>query len=194
MAMAKGLIFLGAPGSGKGTQAQVLAEKMGIPHISTGDMLRQAIADETELGQQAKSYMDQGELVPDQLILGLIEERLGYPDAKSGWILDGFPRNVNQAIFLDTLLVNIGHRTQWVINLKVSDDVIIQRLLGRGRADDNEETIRHRLLVYTEQTAPLISYFQEQGKLFAIDGDQPIDAIANQLKSLVMSKQSKEKS
>jgi len=184
MAMAKGLIFLGAPGSGKGTQAQVLAERLGMPHISTGDMLRQAIADGTELGQNAQAYMDKGELVPDQLILGLIEERLGYPDAKAGWILDGFPRNVTQAKFLDELLVNIGHRTQWVINLKVPDEVIVERLLARGRADDNEGTIRRRLSVYTEQTAPLIAYFQEQGKLYAIDGNQPIEQISADLQQL----------
>lgn len=182
--MAKGLIFLGAPGSGKGTQAQVLAERLGMPHISTGDMLRQAIADGTELGNQAKSYMDKGELVPDRLILGMIEERLGYTDAKAGWILDGFPRNVTQAKFLDELLINIGHRTQWVINLKVSDEVIVTRLLARGRADDHEDTIRHRLLVYREQTAPLITYFQEQGKLYAIDGNQPIDKISENLQQL----------
>lgn len=185
MAMAKGLIFLGAPGSGKGTQALGLAETLSIPHISTGDMLRQAIAAGTELGNQAKDYMDRGELVPDQLILGLIEERLGYADAKKGWILDGFPRNVNQAVFLDELLVNIGHRTHWVINLKVPDDVIIDRLLARGRADDNESTIRHRLVVYSEQTSPLIAYYQEQGKLYALDGDQPVEAIGQALQKLV---------
>ncbi|AIE75038.1 Adenylate kinase [Synechocystis sp. PCC 6714] len=185
MAMAKGLIFLGAPGSGKGTQAVGLAETLAIPHISTGDMLRQAIADGTELGNQAKGYMDRGELVPDQLILGLIEERLGYSDTKNGWILDGFPRNVNQAIFLDELLVNIGHRTHWVINLKVPDEVIVERLLARGRADDNEATIRHRLLVYTEQTTPLIAYFQEQGKLYSLDGDQAVEVISATLQKLV---------
>ncbi|MGA1621130.1 MAG: adenylate kinase [Synechocystis sp.] len=184
MAMAKGLIFLGAPGSGKGTQGQVLATHLDIPHISTGDMLRQAIADGTTLGNQAKAYMDKGELVPDQLILGMIEERLGQPDAKSGWILDGFPRNVTQAIFLDELLVNIGHRTQWAINLKVPDEVIVERLLARGRADDNEATIRRRLSVYGEQTAPLIAYFQEQGKLYALDGNQAIENIAATLQQL----------
>jgi adenylate kinase len=184
MAMAKGLIFLGAPGSGKGTQGLVLAERLGIPHISTGDMLRQAIADGTDLGNQAKDYMDKGELVPDQLILGMIEERLGHTDAKAGWILDGFPRNVTQAKFLDELLTNIGHRTQWAINLQVPDQVIVERLLARGRADDNESTIRRRLAVYTEQTAPLIAYFQEQGKLYAIDGNQPIEQIAAALQQL----------
>ena len=147
-------------------------------------MLRQAIADGTELGDQAKAYMDKGELVPDQLILGMIEQRLGYPDAKAGWILDGFPRNVTQAIFLDELLTNIGHRTQWVINLNVPDEVIVERLLARGRADDNEATIRRRLLVYTEQTAPLIAYFQEQGKLYALDGNQAVEEIATDLQKL----------
>ncbi len=185
MATSQGLLFLGAPGSGKGTQAQVLAEKLGIPHISTGDMLRQAIADQTELGNQAKGYMDRGELVPDELILDLIKERLSYADASQGWILDGFPRNVPQAEFLDQLLVEIGHQTQWVINLKVPDEVIIQRLLLRGRADDTEATIRNRLVVYQEKTAPLIAYYQEQGKLQMVDGDRAPELVAELLQQLV---------
>ena len=185
MATSQGLLFLGAPGSGKGTQAQVLAEKLGIPHISTGDMLRQAIADQTELGNQAKGYMDRGELVPDELILDLIKERLSYADASQGWILDGFPRNVPQAEFLDQLLVEINHQTQWVINLKVPDEVIIQRLLLRGRADDTEATIRNRLVVYQEKTAPLIAYYQEQGKLQMVDGDRAPELVAESLQQLV---------
>jgi adenylate kinase len=178
-------LFLGAPGSGKGTQAQVLAASLNIPHISTGDMLRQAIADQTNLGEQAKAYMDQGELVPDELILDLIKERLSQTDAENGWILDGFPRNVPQAEFLDQLLVEIDHRTQWVINLDVADEAIIQRLLLRGRADDKEETIRNRLVVYQEKTAPLIAYYQEQGKLQMIDGDRAPELVAESLRQLV---------
>lgn len=185
MAQGKGLLFLGAPGSGKGTQAQVLAEKLGIPHISTGDMLRQAIADQTELGNQAKGYMDRGELVPDELILDLIKERLSHADASQGWILDGFPRNVPQAEFLDQLLVEIQHATHWVINLQVPNEVIIQRLLLRGRADDTEETIRNRLVVYEEKTAPLIAYYQEQGKLQMVDGDRDPELVAESLQQLV---------
>lgn len=181
----KGLLFLGAPGSGKGTQAQILAESLHIPHISTGDMLREAIANQTELGEKAKTYMDKGELVPDELILGLIKERLSQTDAQNGWILDGFPRNVPQAEFLDQLLVEIDHKTKWVINLDVADEAIIQRLLLRGRADDTEETIRNRLVVYQEKTAPLIAYYQEQGKLQIIDGDRAPELITESLQTLV---------
>jgi adenylate kinase len=185
MTAGRGLIFLGAPGSGKGTQAQILATDLQIPHISTGDMLRQAIADATPLGQQAKSYMEKGELVPDDLILGLIQERLGHPDAQGGWILDGFPRNQSQAEFLDQLLHQINQGVGWVINLHVTDDVIVQRLLLRGRADDQEETIRHRLEVYREKTAPLLAFYQSIEKLHTIDGDQPTEIIANSLRQLL---------
>jgi adenylate kinase len=186
MTSSKGLIFLGAPGSGKGTQAQVLSQNLGIPHISTGDMLREAIAHQTELGGQAKAYMDKGELVPDELILGLIKARLGETDAQGGWILDGFPRNVPQAQFLDQLLTEIEKNIQWVINLQVSDDVIIRRLLLRGRADDSEATIRHRLVVYGEKTAPLVDYFHRQGKLQVIDGDRRPEEISQELQNLVL--------
>jgi len=183
--MKNGLIFLGAPGSGKGTQGQVLAKNLQVPHISTGDMLRQAIADKTPLGEQAQSYMDKGELVPDDLILDLIRERLSQDDAKNGWILDGFPRNVPQAEFLDQLLVAIDHRAKWVINLNVPDDILVNRLLLRGRKDDNEETIRHRLVVYQWQTAPLVGYYQGQGKLYSINGDQAPEEVGSILQNLV---------
>lgn len=185
MTVGRGLIFLGAPGSGKGTQAQILATDLQIPHISTGDMLRQAIADATPLGQQAKSYMEQGELVPDDLILGLIQERLNQTDAQAGWILDGFPRNQSQAEFLDGLLNQIHHQVGWVINLHVADDVIVQRLLLRGRADDQEETIRHRLEVYREKTAPLLAFYQAAQKLHTIDGNRPMEVISESLQLLV---------
>jgi adenylate kinase len=183
--MTNGLIFLGPPGSGKGTQGQVLAKNLQVPHISTGDMLRQAIADKTPLGEQAQSYMDKGELVPDDLILDLIRERLGQDDTKNGWILDGFPRNVAQAEFLDRLLLAINHQAKWTVNLNVPDDAIVERLLLRGRNDDTEVTIRRRLEVYQEQTAPLINYYQEQGKLHSVDGDQAPEEVANILQDLV---------
>ena len=183
--MTNGLIFLGPPGSGKGTQGQVLAKNLQVPHISTGDMLRQAIANKTSLGEQAQSYMDKWELVPDDLILDLIRERLGQDDTKNGWILDGFPRNVAQAEFLDKLLLAINHQAKWTVNLNVPDDAIVERLLLRGRNDDTEATIRRRLEVYQEQTAPLINYYQEQGKLHSIDGDQAPEEVANILQNLV---------
>lgn len=185
MTLIRGLIFLGAPGSGKGTQAQLVATDLEIPHISTGDMLRQAIADETPLGQQAENYMAQGELVPDDLILGLIQERLSQSDAQGGWILDGFPRNQAQAEFLDGLLNQIDQEVGWVVNLDVADEVIVQRLLQRGRADDQEDTIRHRLKVYREKTAPLLAFYQSAQKLHTIDGDRPMAAIAESLRMLL---------
>lgn len=185
--MKNGLIFLGAPGSGKGTQGQILAKNLQVPHISTGDMLRQAIADKTPLGEQAQSYMDKGELVPDELILDLIQERLGQPDTENGWILDGFPRNVPQAEFLDQLLVKIDHCAKWVINLNVPDDILVKRLLLRGRKDDTEDTIRHRLVVYQWQTAPLVGYYQDQGKLYSINGDQSPETITTILQEVVTS-------
>jgi adenylate kinase len=183
-----GLIFLGPPGAGKGTQAAIIAEKFIIPHISTGEMLRAAIASETSLGKKAQSYVDKGELVPDELLLDLIRDRLSQPDAQKGWILDGFPRNLNQAKFLDTLLVEIAQTCDCVLNLQVSDDLLVNRLLERGRKDDNEETIRRRLLVYQEQTAPLISYYQDKGNLQTVDGSpapqEVTEALAKVIKTL----------
>lgn len=166
------LIFLGPPGAGKGTQAQVLAESCGIPHISTGEILRAAIADQTALGKQAQSYVDQGELVPDSLILDLIRERLQHADTANGWILDGFPRNVSQAEFLNQLLLELNQSCDFAINLEVPDDILIERLLGRGRKDDNRDTIGRRLEVYREQTAPVIDFYQKHGTLKSIDGNQ----------------------
>jgi adenylate kinase len=145
------LIFLGPPGAGKGTQAYALAQAQQIPHISTGDILRAAVALKTELGQKAQGYMDKGELVPDHLILELVRDRLGYDDIKAGWILDGFPRTVAQATFLDDLLDDMQQSCDWVINFDVPDEVLVARLLGRGRKDDTEDVIRNRLAVYREQ-------------------------------------------
>jgi adenylate kinase len=179
------LIFLGPPGSGKGTQAQVLADTLEIPHISTGDMLRQAIAEQSELGKKAQAFMDQGELVPDELLLDLIEHRLSQEDAQRGWILDGFPRNVSQAAFLDQLLEKIGQRTHHVLNLSVPDDIVVTRLLARGRKDDNEETIRRRLVVYQEQTSPLIDYYTHQKKLIVIDGDRSPAEVTQSLQQIL---------
>nr|WP_199307021.1 adenylate kinase [Alkalinema sp. FACHB-956] len=183
------MIFLGAPGAGKGTQAKLLAESQGIPHISTGDILRAAVAHQTPLGVKAKQYMDAGELVPDSLVIDLIRERLQEPDAQKGWILDGFPRNEPQAGFLDTLLQEIHQECDRVINLDVPDEVVVQRLVKRGedsgRSDDNEATIRRRLDVYREQTAPLIAFYQTKNALVTIDGNQSMDAVTAALKAAV---------
>ncbi|MBE9009280.1 adenylate kinase [Pseudanabaenaceae cyanobacterium LEGE 13415] len=172
------LIFVGPPGAGKGTQSKVLADSHHIPHISTGDILRESVAAQTPLGVKAQGYMDRGELVPDQLVIDLIRERLGKSDAQSGWILDGFPRNVAQAEFLDVLLDELNQGCDRVINFDVPDDVLVTRMLSRGRKDDNEETIRRRLEVYREQTAPLISYYESREKLVTIDGDQSMEEVA----------------
>ena len=185
MSVGKGLIFLGPPGSGKGTQAQELSKELKIPHISTGEMLREAISSQTPLGKQAQTYVDQGELVPDDLLLGLIEERLKENDAENGWILDGFPRNVPQAEFLDTLLQKLAKFSQQAINLDVPDDVIIKRLLMRGRKDDNEETIRRRLEVYREKTQPVLDYYRQQDRLSSIDGDRQPEAVTQALKAVL---------
>ncbi|MDJ0843169.1 MAG: adenylate kinase [Crocosphaera sp.] len=185
MSTGKGLIFLGPPGSGKGTQAQELSQELHIPHISTGEMLREAIAKQTPLGQQAQAYVDKGELVPDELLLGLIEERLNEEDAQKGWILDGFPRNVAQAEFLDKLLHKLAKFSEQAINLEVPDDVIIDRLLARGRKDDNEQTIRRRLEVYREKTQPVLDYYRQQDRLSSVDGNRQLPEVTQSLKTVV---------
>jgi adenylate kinase len=179
------LIFLGPPGAGKGTQAQALAKAENIPHISTGDILRSAVAQKTELGQKAQSYMDKGELVPDELILEMVRERLGHEDVNLGWILDGFPRTVVQATFLDKLLQSLHQSCDWVINFDVPNEILVERLLGRGRRDDTEEVIRHRLEVYRQQTEPLISFYQERNQLVSVDGDQPIEQVMTELQQVI---------
>ena len=179
--MAKRLIFLGPPGAGKGTQAQILSENYQIPHVSTGDILRAAVAGETSLGKQAKDYMDRGELVPDALILGLIKDRLSHEDTANGWILDGFPRNVNQATFLEELLTELSQNADRVLNLSVPDEVLVSRLLERKRGDDNEETIRRRLQVYHRDTVPVIDFYQQRKTLKTIDGDRTMKEVTQLL-------------
>jgi adenylate kinase len=179
------LIFLGPPGSGKGTQAQILAEKLDIPHISTGEILRQAMQEQTPLGIKAQSYVNQGDLVPDELVQDLVQERLSQPDVKSGWILDGFPRKVTQAVFLEKLLSETHQSGERVINLDAPDDVVVARLLARGRKDDTEEVIRHRLEVYRAQTAPLIDYYGDREKLLTVNGDQSQEAVTDELQNII---------
>jgi adenylate kinase len=183
------LIFLGPPGAGKGTQAKTLAHAQGIPHISTGDILRGAVAQQTELGQKAQSYMDRGELVPDHLILEMVRERLSHEDVAAGWILDGFPRTIAQATFLDKLLQEIHQSCNYVLNLDAPDEVLIERLLGRAgqenRKDDTEAVIRHRLEVYRQQTAPLVDFYRDRQQLISINGNQPVEAVATDLHKLI---------
>lgn len=179
------LIFLGPPGAGKGTQAQQVADLAGIPHISTGEILRDAITEKTDLGLKAQSYVDKGELVPDDLILDLIKDRLSHEDAQSGWILDGFPRNVSQAQFLDKLLAQLNQQADYAVNFTVTDQVLIERMLARGRKDDNEETITRRLQVYREQTAPVLHYYEERNELQSIDGDRSVEEVTVSLNALL---------
>ena len=188
------VIFLGPPGSGKGTQAARLSELLAVPHISTGDILRTHVAQQTDLGQKAKAFMDSGDLVPDQLILDMVQDRLHQPDAQKGWILDGFPRNVAQATFVEEVVLqqkaengsgNLDDDPVSIINLEVPDEVLIDRLLARGRADDSEETIRHRLQVYHEQTAPLIQYYRDRNQLSIVNGNLSVDEVTAELKKAI---------
>lgn len=152
---------------------------------STGDILRAAVANQTLLGLEAKAYMEKGDLVPDPLVIDLIRERLDQPDAQQGWILDGFPRNVAQAEFLDELLGKIHQLYDYVINLEVPDEVLVARMLERGRADDAEDVIRNRLRVYQADTAPLIDFYKGLGKLVSINGHQSMQEVTDDLKKLV---------
>ena len=179
------VIFLGPPGAGKGTQAKTLADNWNIAHISTGDILRQALKEQTPLGVKAQSYMDKGELVPDQLVEEMVQERLSQADTKSGWILDGFPRTVNQAVFLEELLQKLNQHGEKVVNLEVPDEILIARLLQRGRKDDTEEVIRRRLEVYRSETAPLIDFYSSRHQLFSVNGDQSPEEVTGELHKLI---------
>lgn len=168
------LVLLGAPGSGKGTQAARLKAALGVPHISTGDMLRAAVAAGTAMGLKAKAVMEAGQLVSDDILLGMLEERLAQADAKAGFILDGYPRNLVQADALDHMLAKLGQPLNAVIKLDVPNEVIIGRceirFKAEGRADDNPETVRKRLAIYAEQTAPVADFYASRGKLQVVDG------------------------
>lgn len=169
------LVLLGPPGAGKGTQAAILSEKLNIPHISTGDLFRANIGEGTPLGVEAKSYMDAGKLVPTDVTARMVEDRLSQDDAANGFLLDGFPRTVEQAEILKDLLAKKDQVLDGVLNFQVSDDVVVERMLARGRADDNEETIRTRMSVYRDETMPLIDYYGE--KIFDITAEGTIEEI-----------------
>lgn len=179
------VIFLGPPGAGKGTQAKTLADNWNIAHISTGDILRQALKEQTPLGVKAQGYMDKGELVPDQLVQEMVQERLSQPDTKSGWILDGFPRTVNQAVFLEELLQKLNQHGEKVVNLEVPDEILIARLLQRGRKDDTEEVIRRRLEVYRSETAPLIDFYSNRQTLLSVNGAKSPEEVTAQLQKVI---------
>jgi adenylate kinase len=210
------LILLGPPGAGKGTQAKMLMEKFAIPQISTGDMLRAAVKDGTPMGQKAREYMDAGGLVPDEVVVGIVRDRLQETDCSNGFILDGFPRTVAQADALQISFQMMGKELDRVISLEVDTEALVGRLTGRRacsecgrgyhvkfdpsqqpgicdvcggaliqRDDDKEETIRKRLQVYVEQTAPLISYYQDAGVLMKLDGMLPIPQVQEKMLSLL---------
>ena len=205
------LVLLGAPGAGKGTQGALLAGKLGVPKIATGDMLRDAVRQGTELGLKAKQVMDAGQLVSDEIVLGLVRERLAG-DAANGAIFDGYPRNVAQARALDGLLAEDGRRIDAVVYIDVDDDDIVRRMSGRRtdpetgvvyhvehnpppvdvahrviqREDDREETVRHRLEVYRESTAPLVDHYRQAGvPVHTVNGDAPIDAVQGEILGLL---------
>ncbi|MGN0071628.1 MAG: adenylate kinase [Atopobiaceae bacterium] len=201
------IVLLGGPGAGKGTQAQRLVAEYGVAHISTGDLLRAAIKNGTELGHQAKSYMDKGQLVPDELVVSLVKERLADDDAQKGFILDGFPRNTAQAVVLDSELKDMGIALDAAVLVDVDPDVIVKRLSSRRtcrncgytapagvdvcprcggemyqRDDDKPETIQRRLDVYQTQTAPLIEYYKGHGILKTVNGEQAVDDVYKDMK------------
>ena len=177
------IVLLGPPGAGKGTQAQKLAEKLGIPHISTGDLFRYNISNETELGLEAKKYLDAGDLVPAKLTNALVDDRLNDADAADGFILDGFPRSVEQAETLREMLAARDTKLDAVLEFRVSEDELLSRLKSRGRADDTEDVILNRMKVYRDETAPLLDYYQ--GELKTVDAVGSLDEVfARALRSL----------
>lgn len=183
------IVLLGPPGSGKGTQAARLVEHLQIPHISTGALLREAAEQGTELGLKAKAISDKGELVPDDVVLGMLEERLNQDDVKNGFILDGYPRNLAQAESLEIVLDRIDQPADEAILIDIDAEQIVKRIAKRaeleGRADDTEETVRNRLRVYAEQTAPVADFYAERGILTKVLGDGPIEEILQRILSVL---------
>ena len=179
------LLLIGPPGAGKGTQAAKLAETFNIPAISTGDIFRENVKNETELGKQAKAFMDRGEYVPDSLTNALVRDRLDWDDAKTGFLLDGYPRTADQVTELDSILSDKGESLNAVVLITADTDEVVRRLLGRaaeqGRADDTEDVIRRRLEVYAEQTAPLIDVYSKRNLVVEVDGLGAVDEVTSRI-------------
>jgi adenylate kinase len=187
------LVLFGPPGAGKGTQAKILQQRRGIPQLSTGEMLRAAIASGSELGRKVESVLAKGDLVSDDIVIAIITERLRKADCARGAVFDGFPRTIGQAEALDDLLVGFGRRIRLVIELKVDDEILVDRVRqriaeGHSRPDDNPETLRNRLAVYHKNTAPLIDYYARQGKLVSIDGMAAVDAVTRAIADVIDAK------
>jgi len=179
------IVFIGPPGAGKGTQAQRIVAQYRLAHLSTGDMLRAARDAQTEVGRQAEVYMSQGQLVPDDVIIAIIEERLRRDDCREGYLLDGFPRTITQAVALDRMLAGKGTPLDIVLELRVPEEELFQRLAGRGRADDKPEVIRQRLKAYREQTEPLLDYYNQANLLKSVDGVGTIEEIFQRITAVL---------
>lgn len=177
------LLFIGPPGAGKGTQSQRVAERLGIPHVSTGEMFRDHVARDTDLGRKVKAIMAAGDYVPDEVTVAMLAERIAQSDAEGGFILDGFPRTETQVESLDELIGDRG--LDHVVVFDASEDELTQRMLGRGRADDTEETIRNRFNVYLEQTQPLLDIYEERGVTVHVDGIGAVEEITERILSLL---------
>ena len=180
------LVLVGPPGAGKGTQAERLAQRLDVPHISTGDLFRANLKEMTPLGVEAKRYMDAGDLVPDEVTCGMVRSRLGEPDAAKGFILDGFPRTLPQADTLDIMLDELGVNLDAVVEFAVADEVVVGRLLGRGRSDDTEDVIRNRQKVYRDETAPLLEHYRD--KLVSVDAVGSVEEITDRLAAALPSR------
>jgi len=183
------IVLLGAPGSGKGTQAALMVADLDLPHISTGELLRAAVKAGSALGLQAKEVMDRGELVSDDIMLGLIEERLGQEDAKAGFILDGYPRNLSQAEALDVVLDRLGQPVDEALQIDVDVEMVVSRIAKRaaeeGRTDDTEEVVRNRMKIYADQTAPVVDYYAQKGLLSRVLGVGSIEEVFQRIQGVL---------
>lgn len=184
------VVFMGPPGAGKGTQAVILAKSLGIPHISTGDIFRANVAEGTELGKEAQRYMDAGEYVPDTVTNAMVRDRLTHDDCRPGFLLDGYPRTVEQVAELDAMLRSAGSHLDVVVELTVDVDEVVARLVKRaqeqGRTDDTEDVMRRRLEVYAEQTAPLLQTYADRGLLVQVDGMGEVEVVTERLAEVVV--------
>ncbi|HJU80300.1 MAG TPA: adenylate kinase [Acidimicrobiia bacterium] len=173
------LLFVGPPGAGKGTQAALVASRLGVPHISTGEMFRDHVASGTDLGRQVQELMQAGAYVPDEITVAMLADRMRSPDTDQGFILDGFPRTIGQVASLDNLLGTEG--LDRVVLFEVDEERLVERMLARGRADDSEETIRSRFKVYEEQTAPLVELYRRRGLVVSVDGEGEVDEVTERI-------------